>query len=174
MNKDKRKETSHPVKKSVSECAQELVKKGDQKINPIELQQAIHKGNKEESSFENQIYQCLERGIKFYRAKKDFYLIVLFKKERHPKLKGVVVRQMFTHRLSCPTPSWDQVVYKYYCKDDRIEFLWAVPDKESCMNLPLFDNFLPDEQKALIQYAKDFNNGVLDKRCALLNGELVA
>lgn len=171
MNKEKRKCTSIKSERTVGDISYELEKRGDQKINPIEMQEAIHKGNKNEDSWENQISLCVERGIKFYPQDKDFFIVVLFKKER--VLKNIV-RQQFLYRLSCPTPSWDQVVYKYHRQKCELEFIWVVPDKESCMNLPNFVDFLPDEQQALIQYANAFNNGALDQQCALLNGELVA
>lgn len=171
MKTSKKKETSIHAEKNAGTRSYELQKMGDQKINPIDLQQTIHKGNKSKDSWENQISLCVDRGIKFYPQDKDFFVVVLFKKER---ILTNVVRQQFFYRLSCPTPAWDQVVYKYYRKESRLEFIWVVPDKESCMNLPNFVDILPYEQKELIQYARDFNNGVLDKRCALLNGELVA
>ena len=101
----------------------------------------------------------------------DFFLVVLFKKER---LIGNVVRQYFLPRISCPTPEWDQVVYHYKRKGEELKFLWVVPDKESCTNLPLYGPLLPEDQQILLQYAKDFNSGALDKLCAKLNGEKVA
>ncbi len=171
MNKKKRKITSIKAERNAGAISYELEKTGDQKINPIEMQEAIHKGNKSEDSWENQIDLCLKRGMEFYPQGKDFFLVVLFKKER---MLTNIVRQQFFYRLSCPTPSWDQVVYKYHRKECRLEFIWVVPDKESCMNLPNFIDELPDEQKALINYAKAFNHGALDEQCALLNGELVA
>lgn len=169
MSKEKRKKTSIKAEKSVGEHAYELQKKSDQKINPIELQQAIHKGKGDGESFESQIFECIDRGRKIYE--KDFFVVVLFKKER--ALQNVI-RQYFIPTLSCPTPQYDQVVYKYFFKEDRLEFIWVIPDQETCLNIPLFDNFLPEEQKTLIQFARDFKNGLLDKKCALLNGENVA
>ncbi len=171
MNKKKRKVTSIKAERTAGDISYELEKRGDQKINPIEMQQAIHKGNKSEDSWENQIYNCIKRGIAFYPQDKDFFVVVLFKKER--MLKNIV-RQQFFYRLSCPTPSWDQVVYKYHRKEERREFIWVVPDKETCMTIPNFVDVLPTEQIELIHYAKAFNNGALDQRCAFLNGELVA
>lgn len=171
MDKKKRKCTSIKAEKTAGEISLELEKKGDQKINPVDLQQAIHKGNKSEDSWENQINICVKEGMEFYPMDKDFFVVVLFKKER---LLRNIVRQYFLYRLSCPTPAWDQVVFKYHRKASSLEFIWVVPDKKNCIALPLKADVLPYEQQALIQYARDFNNGVLDERCALLNGELVA
>ncbi len=169
MSKEKRKKTSIKAEKSVGEHAYNLQKKTGEQINPIELQQAIHKGNTEEDSFENQILICLERGQQMFED--DFFIVVLFKKER---LIGNVVRQYFLPRISCPTPEWDQVVYHFKRKGEELKFLWVVPDKESCTNLPLYGALLPEDQQTLLQFAKDFNSGALDKLCAKLNGEKVA
>ena len=55
MNKKKRKVTSIKAERNAGVISYELEKRGDQKINPIEMQEAIHKGNKSEDSWENQI-----------------------------------------------------------------------------------------------------------------------
>ena len=158
-----------PKKKTVGAEALELQTKKDEKIDPIELQRAVHEGNSSEDSFEHQVFLALQKGRASFD--KDFYVVVLFKKER---LLHNVVRQYFFPRISCPTPEYDQVVYKYHRERDELEFLWVVPDKQSCKELPLNGHLLPLDQQDLVQYAKDFNDGTLDKKCALLNGELIA
>lgn len=168
MSKKKKVRTSFGAEKSVGFHARELQKK-DEKINPVDLQKSIHKGNEGSDSFESQIFECIERGIKAFGQ--DFFVVVVFKKER---LLQNVVRQYFIPRLSCPTPEYDQVVYKYHYKPHDLEFIWVVPDQETCMNIPLFDNFLPAEQQELIKFARRFKSGDLDKKCAALNGESIA
>ena len=167
----KKKEKEEPVDILESTIGFEALalQKENEKINPVDLQKTIHKGNKSKDSLENQVFECIERGRKSFE--KDFYIVILFKKER---LLPNVVRQYFIPRLSCPTPEYDQVVYKYHYTRDELEFLWVVPDQETTQNIPLFDNFLPEEQKALIQYARMFKNGDLDKKCAELNRENIA
>ena len=48
--------------KTVGQWSYELQQKKDEKINPIDLQQAIHSGNSSEDSYENQIRLVVERG----------------------------------------------------------------------------------------------------------------
>ncbi len=151
-------------KKTVGKYAYELQQKADEKINPIELQREIHKGNDSEKSFENQVRLAVERGEKELDG--DFFVVVLFKKERIMKN---VVRQYFFPRKSCPTPEYDQVVYHYFPKEDKLEFLWVIPDKKSTVEIPLVGAFLPLEQQDLVQFCKDFNSGKLDRICDRLN-----
>lgn len=144
----------------------ELAAKGDQKINPIDLQRAVHQGNRADDSWENQVLNALNRGKVFYQD--DFFLVVLFKKER---LLPNVVRQYFFHRASCPTPEYDQTVYKYHRKEDKLEFIWVVPSQEHCIMLPLNRHLLPLDQHILLEFIDRFNSGSLDQMAKQLNGE---
>ncbi len=155
---------------TVGEAALKLQESAE-KINPIELQQAIHKGNTEDDSFESNVIKAVERGKKELPTDADFYIVVLFKKER---ILHNVLRQYFFPRISCPTPEWDQIVYHYHAKEERLDFLWVVPDKDNCYNMATYKDHLPIEQQQLCEYASDFLSGKLDQRCALLNGELEA
>lgn len=155
---------STSLKKSVGEYSYELQQKPDEKINPIELQREIHKGNSSEDSFENQVRIAVERGQKDFEG--DFYVVVLFKKER---LLKNVVRQYFFPRQSCPTPEYDQIVYRYLRKSHELKFQWVIPDKQSTIDLPLMKSHLPPEQQQLVKFAEDFNSGKLDKLCEQLN-----
>lgn len=140
-----------------------------EEINPIEMQREMFKGKNEDDSFESHIIRTYERGKKLYQE--EFYIVVLLKKER---LLKNIVRKYFFHRKSCPTPEYDQIVYRCEPKNDRIEFLWVVPDKHHCEGLPWFEDSIDPDQQELIQFIKQFNAGELDKKCALLNKELIA
>lgn len=83
-----------------------------------------------------------------------------------------VFRNKFLPRLSCPTPQYDQVVYKYYSKDDRIEMLWVLPDKETYHMLIENALLVPTEQKELLKYVLDDSSGGLLLKCKKLNGEI--
>jgi len=153
---------------TVGAAALRLQKK-DEKINPIDLQRDIHQGNNPEDSFESQIEEVYNRAIK--NCEGDFYIVVLFKKER---ILQNVVRQYFFYRLSCPTPEFDQVVYKYSRKEDRLEFMWVIPDQHNCEIISQIQYELDPDQRELIKYVKEFRSGVLDRKCAQENKEIVA
>lgn len=158
--------TSH--KKTIGEYSYELQQKPDEKINPIDLQREVHKGNTNEDSFENQIRLTVERGEKVYE--KDFFVVVLFRKER---LKGLqnVLRQQFFHRRSCPTPEFDQTVYKYHKNDTRLEYLWTIPNWQWAHYMQENKFLFPLDQQVLIQLVDDFFTGKLNELCAKLNKE---
>lgn len=154
-------------KKTVGQYSYELQQKPDEKINAIDLQREIHNGHTNEDSFENQVRIAVGRGERQFRG--DFYVVVLFKKER---LLKNVVRQYFFPRESCPTPEYDQVVYRYFRKPEKLEFLWVVPDKNSTLDLSLNRSLLPLDQMQLLKFIDDFNSGALDKLCEKLNSEM--
>lgn len=152
--------------KSVGEASRDLQMEEDLKINPIDLQRAVHAGNESEDSFECQLLECLGRGKK--ETQGPFFLVVLFKKER---IMQNVVRQYFLWRHTCPTPQFDQTVYRYDPTGDELAYLWSVPDKHTCHELYNNRYRLTLEMQPLAQFCADFLEGALDKRCAQLNGE---
>ena len=133
-----------------------------------ELEQEIHKGSNSEKSYEEEIWTCVENAQKDSSIAGDFFIVVLLKKERH---LTNVVRQYFFYRSSCPTPEWDQTVYKYEKKGGKLSYIWTVPDKETCMRLPLYKSSLPPEQQLLLSMINSFHNGELEKLAERLNNE---
>jgi len=150
--------------KTAGEHSFDLQKKADDKINSIDLQREIHKGNREDISFEDQVRIAVENGKEDFEG--DFFPVVLFKRER---LLKNIIRQYFFTRQSCPTPEYDQVVYKYFRKEHKLDFLWVVPDKQTVIDMCMIGDSFPKEHQDLVSFAKDFNTGELDKLCDRLN-----
>lgn len=161
MTKEKKETT-----KTIGEKVYEIQSKKNDEINAIDLQKEIHKGTFSDRSYEDQVQEAVKRGCKNFEE--DFFVVVLFKKER---LLQNVLRQYFFPRISCPTPQYDQVVYKYEKKKEKISFIWVIPDIQSCRHIPDFGPLLPEEQQQFVQFIRDFRWGRLDKLCAKLNGE---
>lgn len=155
-----------PVKDTVGKLSRDLSMQDDLKINPIDLQRAIHKGHNSEDSFEHQLLTCLERGKNAIDG--PFFIVVLAKKER---VMHNVVRQYFLFRHTCPTPEYDQTVYRFDPKDEHLEYLWTVPDKETTTGLAMMGNSVEPEYRQLAKFCSDFMLGNLDRKCARLNGE---
>jgi len=141
---------------------------GEKGPDAVELQQEIHKGSNSEKSYEEEVWEAVDRGRKDSEIEGDFYILVLVKKERHMKN---VMRQLFFYRQSCPTPQYDQTVYLYHRKDDEIEFLWTVPNNAACMFLPRMGSDLPDDQTLLVEMVDAFHTGKLDQKARFLNKE---
>lgn len=168
----KKNQTPKEKKPTVGEESLKLQKKTGEKDAPdsIELQQEIHRGTNSKKSYEEEVWETVDRGRRDSAIEGDFFVVVLFKKERH--LKNIV-RQLFFYRQSCPTPEYDQTVYQYHRKDDEMEYLWTVPNNAACLFLPRIEKSLPEEQRWLVSMVNSFNKGELDQLAERLNQVLV-
>lgn len=137
--------------------------------NPVYLDHSAQEQMQQQlEEYESNVLECVQSGKKIYPH--DFYMVVETKKE--PKLNNVL-RNYFIHRSTCPTPTYDNVVYKYHRADDHIEFLWVLPSKDTCkmmLNMPLE---IPAEERQLLQYVLEDSDGTLLRKCKTLNGELI-
>jgi len=145
---------------TVGKVATDLAAQDTVAQSPIELEREVHK------EYEQNFNDCLERGKKQYQG--DFFIVVVTKKER---LLPNVLRHYFLHRNSCPTPDYDQAVYKYHRKHDGYEFLWVIPDKNSCKRILQDALYLPESQHDLLRFVMDYADGELMKKSKKLNGE---
>lgn len=118
------------------------------------------------TDYESNMEQCVDRCKKDYIG--DFYIVVLTKKER---LMYNVIRNYFMGRQTCPTPEYDQSVYKFNRKSDAIEFLWVVPAKDICTHMITNALNIPIEQRELLEFVLDFTDGTLMRLAKKLNGE---
>lgn len=151
-----------PERDTVGKISQELIRADTQVDHTPEEQM-----REMLTQYDQQLLEAVQAGVSKYQ--KDFFIEVQTKKE--PKMVNVL-RNYFIPRTTCPTPTYDQVVYKVYFKDEHIEFLWNLPDKVTYHNMK--HNFLdyPADQKQLIGFVLDDADGTLLKRCKQLNGEL--
>jgi len=147
-------------KETVGKIATDLAAQDIHPQSAIELEREIHK------EYEKNLLECIERGKKEYQA--DFFIVVITKKER---LLPNVLRHYYFPRFTCPTPEYDQTVYKYYWTHDAYEFLWVVPDKNTCHYFR--DNALhvQESERDLLKFVLDFYDDTLMKLSKKLNGE---
>jgi hypothetical protein len=133
----------------------------NRKYNTHSAQEQV---DEELKNYPNQVMECVENGKKHFNS--DFYVQVLFCLDRIiPDYR----KNIFAAQRSCPTPFYDQVVYKYHKNGDRLEFLWNVPDIDLCKFYR--DNFslVPDDEKWLYKNIMDFYSGKLAVREHLEN-----
>lgn len=146
--------------KTVGALAAELLAKPLEVTHPIDQMRA----NLEE--YENNMVECYNDAKKKYNS--DFYIVVLFRKE---KLMINASRNVFFHRMSCPTPNYEQSVYRYDKKDDAMKLLWTIPDIASCRYLKINALSLDGDDRALLRYVVDHSDGSLLNYAKRLNGE---
>ena len=140
--------------------ATELKQKAPETRSPIELEQEMHK------DYIKNLLETHAEGKKTMPG--DFFIIVLTKKER---LLDNVLRNYFFARESCPTPDYDQSVYHYKHLDDRIEFLWVIPSKDTCHLLLENKHLIAPSEYELLTFVLKFADGSLGALMKKLNGE---
>lgn len=126
----------------------------------IALQQAM------QNDYLKELFAVIDRDYNLY--KKEFYIVVLTKAER---ILTNTFRNYFFTRHSCPTPFYDQTVFRYNKALGRVEYLWTVPGKEECIYLAQNASDLPTEEQQLLQYVRMYIDGTLLKLAKKLNKE---
>lgn len=127
---------------------------------------AVDQMREQLTEYDNNVNICINEHLKVFPG--DFYIVVLTKKER---LMQNVLRNYFTARTTCPTPNYDQAVYKYHRDSGEVEFLWVVPSIEAVNYMSNNSIYIPKEQFDLLGYVLKFKDGSLMKLAKKLNGE---
>ncbi len=147
---------------TVGKAAYDLLVKVEEQHNPIEYEREMHK------EYEKEVWVCVDTNKSVFDG--DFYVVVLCKRER---LLPNIYRNYFLARRSCPTPTFDQTVYKYHREHNALEFLWVIPDQETCVVFKREALDIAPEEKELLKFVLDFSDGTLDKKAAALNNESI-
>ncbi len=129
-------------------------------INVMELQQSM------QEDYMKELLDLIDKDYHKYPG--DFYVVVLTKAER---LLANTFRNYFLTRHSCPTPFYDQTVWRYNKKMGRVEYLWTVPGKEECKHILMTHKEIPTEGRQLVQFVWMFFNGELLKLAQKFNKE---
>ncbi len=174
-----------PRKETVGKVASELQRKIPDTNDPIEIQRAAQK-----DYIDNLIWtiQHMQKKVDCSDLVKkdapgtahhqecstrepwmgDHYVVVTCKKE--PLIENVI-RNLFHGQRWCPTPTYDQSVYKYHADDEKLEYLWTVPDQQTCEVFLRNPGHVLAEEQQLLDMIIQFDTGVLLKKCKKLNGE---
>lgn len=148
------------TRETVGKVSSDLIIKAPETLSPIEQME------ENLSDYEKNVWECVERCKKDFTG--DFYIVVITKNER---LLPNVFRNFFYGRQSCPTPDYDQTVYKYKRKDNAPIFMWVIPSRDASFHLK--DNALQvaPEERELLKYVLAFQDGTLMRLAKDLNGE---
>lgn len=147
-------------RETVGKISSDLKQKEAPTQSPIELEQEMHR------DYEKNVYECIERSKKDFDG--DFYVVVLTKRE---KLMDNVLRHYFLGRQSCPTPDYDQTVYHFHRDGDDLEYLWVIPDKESCQMLYANKAIVDPSEYELLDCVLRFMDGTLLREAKKRNKE---
>ena len=166
------------TKQTVGSQSSDLLSKSPSSIDPQEIQRA-----QEQEYLDNLVWavkhakkeidcssieghdECKNR----IALQGDFFIAALLKKE---KLLENVLRNYFIPTVDCPTPYYDQTVYRYNDSKGDIEFLWVIPDQETCEIFKENKSIIVPGERNLLQFVLDFYNGTLLQKAKQFNGEL--
>ena len=139
-----------PKKKTVGQASYELSSKPPEKILAIDLQREMQK------TFEENMNEIIKKHKDW--AKK-YYIVYLLRRER---LMPNVIRQQFVTRKTRPKPNYDMSLFSYDNTSGTLLFHWSIPDEETCIYLVANKEYLPEDQKPLIDFIMKFADGKLE------------
>lgn len=164
-------------KQTVGSIASELQLKTPDSNDPIEIQRAT------EREYIHNLEWCAQHALKRVDCSTikgheecknrealdgDFFVVALLKKE---KLLQNVLRNYFVATKDCPTPTYDQTLYRYNKKKEQLEFQWVVPDRDTCETLHENKDIVVPAERGLLQFILDYYDGTLLRKCKKFNGE---
>lgn len=117
--------------------------------------------------YAEKLQETLDGGKKEFTG--DFFVLMMLKKE---KLSHRTFRTYFVGRKSCPTPAYDQSVFRYISKDDYLEHIWTIPSIKTCDDMFYNKAFVPPEEWCLLRHIIKFKDGTLLHKARVLNGEI--
>lgn len=126
-------------------------------LNPDSKQEIIETQREIDKDYFKELEECARRGKKLPFGSNDFFIVVVCKKER---LMENVIRRYFFPRQTLPTPDYDQTVWRYK-KDGYVEFIWTIPDHNTCQEMYHHSDRYPEEEKELVNMVKLFMQGRL-------------
>ena len=130
----------------------------NKKLEVVELRELQEEFNKD---YMHELIKSALIGKKRYPNRDRLFLVVLMKRER---LINKVLRNYFAARVTCPTPAYDQMVYKFNTRTEEISFLWVIPDKNACARIYSQKYAYNKPYSKLMPYVVDFMEGKLHRK----------
>lgn len=149
-----------PTRETVGKISSELMQKAPDTHDPIALERAM------QEDYMKELLHCIDLGYSQYHG--SFFVVVITKNER---LMPNVFRNYFTSRASCPTPDYDQTVFRYNREAERIEYIWTIPSKDACYHLKDNALIVAPEERELLRYVLEFADGTLFRVAKKWNSE---
>lgn len=112
--------------------------------------------------------EAIEKGKEQYQSE-EFIFIEGFTRQDKIMIRSTVTD--FFPRITCPTPSFNQVVYRYVMKEDIIEYVWQIPSNKRCLQLLANPLAKSEGERLLIEHVHDLRDGTLEKLTRFLNKE---
>jgi len=137
---------------TVGQLSHDLAQKKPETLDPIAQQREMQK------DYMDNLTSCIERHRD--QMPGDFYVEIITKTE---KIMSNVIRNYFSARTSCPSPRYDQTVFKYNRAEESVRYIWTVPSQVAAL-------FMKDN----IQYAQPEERELAIMACKFYDGSLLA
>lgn len=147
-------------RETVGKISSDLLQKANGPVTVIDQQREMQK------DYLDNLVQCVEKNKKDFPG--DFFVVVETKTE---PLMPNVMRNYFFARWTCPTPTYDQSIFKYNKKDERIEYLWTLPSRDACYHIKNNLDTLSNEEQQLAFFVVSLFDGSLLRKAKELNHE---
>ena len=149
-------------KKTVGEVSVELSQKTPENIPVLEQQEGM------QEDYIKNLEEVARKAQKKYGSDKQFFIEVITKRE---PLMPNVLRNYFIERTTCPTPNYDQSVFRYNPRTEQIMYMWTIPCRDACIHLLENQTVIHKGEEELLKNVLYFNSGSLFKLCKELNKE---
>jgi hypothetical protein len=147
-------------RKTVGQESLELSQKTPDNISVLEQQEAM------QQDYMKNLLEIIDTAYDKYPE--SFFVEVITKNE---KLMPNVFRNYFVDRSTCPTPNYDQSVYRYNKVAGQIEYIWTIPSRDATAHLVDNQLIVHKDEKQLTEFCVMFAKGELFKLMKKLNGE---
>lgn len=121
------------------------------------------------SEWDQNVLEVVQKSRQIIPSR-HFYVCVTTKREF---LAKNTIRNYFESKYDCPTPQYEQVVYKINKDSDQPFLMWVIPNKEACIYLKRNSVIVPPTERELLGYVMDFSCGKLDQVAQKENGEVI-
>lgn len=134
---------------------------------PKESRDPIELAEPREKIYLRKLWEHVEDAKKRY-VQQDFFIVVITRQEH---LIKDCYQDLHSDFPECPTPDYDQTVYQWHWRDEKLELLWSLPHEAACRCYYNHALEVVDSEKALLRDILDYYDGTLLKKAMLLNGD---
>lgn len=135
-------------------------------LETVELRELQREFNKD---YMDELFKAAITGKKRHTEHDNYFVVVLMKRDRLMRKK---LTNYFTTRVTCPTPAHDQSVYTFNKKTEDLQFLWVIPDKETCRSMYTQRYNIDQLHSSIMPYVVDFVEGRLNSYERQFNANL--
>lgn len=135
----------------------------------IEKMSATEAWKVKERDYLKHLIECAETNSKIFSG--DFFIVTQLKLETLLSNALPTFREYFIAQQSCPTPNYDQNVYKFSKEKESITYIWSIPDRETSHYLFQNKDLVHESERQLLDFVLKFENGSLFRLMKQLNGE---